>query len=308
MKTENAGARKGLLIAIGALAILGAAVGYRLLSESDLATAGEGVANQSTAPTLEELRERAQASSDDPLPWQELAFAYFERNMFAEAAEAYARATEIAPDAAVLWSSLGEARVMASDSDPMPPAAATAFRKALAIDPGDPRARYFLAVEKDLSGDHEGAIRDWLALLADTPPGAPWENDLVRTVQQVAAIHEIDVDDRITTAAQTRNILPATASEPAPAMAAIPGPSAEEMAAAAALTPSQQQNMADSMVASLAAKLESDPGNVDGWVMLMRSYATLGREQQARTAYQQAVAANPSARETLDKARSTLGF
>src|SRR3546814_14962798 len=57
----------------------------------------------------------------------------------------------------------------------------------------EPRARYFLAVKKDLAGDHRGAIDDWFALLADTPQGAPWEPDLRRTIEQVGAIHQIEV-------------------------------------------------------------------------------------------------------------------
>src|SRR3546814_15157019 len=85
---------------------------------------------------------------------------------------------------------------MASDSEPMPAAASEAFDKAIALDANDPRARYFLAVRKDIGGDHRGAIDDWFALLSDTPRGAPWEADLRRTIEQVGAIHKIEVEDR----------------------------------------------------------------------------------------------------------------
>src|SRR3546814_5738329 len=61
----------------------------------------------------------------------------------------------------------------------------------------EPRARYFLAVKKDLAGEHRGAIDDWFALLADTPQGAPWEPDLRRTIEQVGAIHKIEVKSRL---------------------------------------------------------------------------------------------------------------
>ncbi|MFX7549094.1 hypothetical protein ABTJ50_22380, partial [Acinetobacter baumannii] len=72
-----------------------------------------------------------------------------------------------------------------------------AFRRAVAIDPKDPRARYFLAVARDLKGEHRGAIDDWLALLKDTPPGAPWEADLRRTIEQVGKINHIDVAQQL---------------------------------------------------------------------------------------------------------------
>src|SRR3546814_18031263 len=89
---------------------------------------------------------------------------------------------------------------MASDSEPMPAAASEAFDKAIALDAKDPRARYFLAVRKDIGGDHQGAIDDWFALLSDTPRGAPWEADLRRTIEQVGALHTLEVAGRLAAA------------------------------------------------------------------------------------------------------------
>ena len=221
--------------------------------------------------------------------------------LFPSSATAYERATAADPDSAVLWSSLGEALVMASERDPMPPAARQAFRKAIALDRDDPRGRYFMAVEKDLAGDHEGAIADWLALLADTPPGAPWEADLRRTIEQVGRIRSIAVDERLAAAVAGRPDAP-------PAVAAIPGPTEEQLAAASSLRPAEQQEMAEAMVARLAARLGDEPRDVDGWIMLMRSYQTLGRAGEARAALGRAVAANPGERARLEAAARTLGL
>jgi cytochrome c-type biogenesis protein CcmH len=190
---------------------------------------------------------------------------------------------------------------MASERDPMPPDARQAFRKAIALDREEPRARYFMAVAKDLAEDHEGAIADWLALLANTPPGAPWEADLRRTIEQVGRINRIAVEQRIAAAIADR-----PAASP-PTMAAIPGPTQEQLAAAASLRPAEQQQMAESMVARLAARLESEPGDVEGWIMLMRSYRTLGRTNEARAALAGALAANPRERARLEAAAETLG-
>ena len=288
----------GGLAAIAALAIAAAAIGYRLID-----TERQQPADTAAHPgdPLAELERRAKAEPDNASAWQELGFAYFELGRFAEAVDAYQHATGADPDSALLWSSLGEALVMASEHDPMPAQAHQAFRKAVALDREDPRARYFMAVEKDLAGDHAGAIADWLALLADTPPGAPWEADLRRTIEQVGKIRSIRVDQRIAAVEAARPEAP-------PAVQAIPGPTQEQLTAASSLRPAEQQQMAEGMVARLAARLESQPGDVDGWIMLMRSYQTLGRKDDARGALARALAANPRERSRLEAAAQTLGI
>jgi len=288
----------GGLAAIAALAIAAAAIGYRIVGTSEESTTA---AAARPADPLAELERRAEADPDNAGAWQELGYAYFELGRFTEAATAYQRATQADPDSAVLWSSLGEALVMASERDPMPQQARQAFRKAIALDREEPRARYFMAVEKDLAEDHAGAVADWLALLADTPPGAPWEGDLRRTIEQVGAIHGIEVEDRIAAALADR-------PDAAPAMAAIPGPTQEQLAAASSLRPAEQQDMAEAMVARLAARLEGEPGDVDGWIMLMRSHQALGRTGEARAALASAIAANPRERARLEAAAETLGI
>ena len=288
----------GGLAAIAALAIAAAAIGYRLID-----TERQQPADTAAHPgdPLAELERRAKAEPDNASAWQELGFAYFELGRFAEAVDAYQHATGADPDSALLWSSLGEALVMASEHDPMPAQAHQAFRKAVALDREDPRARYFMAVEKDLAGDHAGAIADWLALLADTPPGAPWEADLRRTIEQVGKIRSIRVDQRIAAVEAAR-------PKASPAVQAIPGPTQEQLTAASSLRPAEQQQMAEGMVARLAARLESQPGDVDGWIMLMRSYQTLGRKDDARGALARALAANPRERSRLEAAAQTLGI
>jgi len=287
----------GGVAAILAVALAAGAIGYRLLE-----SAGDEPAPATASDPLAALERRVAAEPDNAGAWQALGFAYFELGRFADAASAYEKATGADPGSAVLWSSLGEARVMASEHDPMPAAALDAFRKAASLDPKDPRARYFLAVEQDLAGDHEGALAAWLALLAETPPGAPWEADLRRTIEQVGRINSIAVDERI---AAVQSLRP---SAPALATAATAGPTQEQIAAASALRPGEQQAMAEEMVAGLAARLGRAPQDVDGWVMLMRSYRTLGRDAEARAALGKALAANPGARAELMSAAATLGI
>ena len=290
---------KGGVIAAGAMAIAAGAIGYRLYDDRPTE-----VSAQPPADPIAALESDARTSPGDSGAWQRLGLAYFDAGRFAEAAEAYAKAAAAAPKSAALWSSLGEALVMASARDPMPPRAREAFARAIALDAKDPRARYFLAVAKDLAGDHRGAIAAWLALLADTPPGAPWEADLIRTIEQVGKINRIEVASRIAAANADR---PAAAPSH-PAFDAIPGPSPEQLAAAGGIPPGEQRAMAEGMVARLEGRLKNDPSNVEGWMMLMRSRKTLGQDAAAAEALADAVAANPARRAQLEQAAGQLGI
>jgi cytochrome c-type biogenesis protein CcmH len=259
--------------------------------------AGDGLAS------IASLEANAKANPEDASAWRNLGVAYFNDSRFADAARAYEKAVAIEPEHALTWSALGEARVMASERDPMPGDALAAFERAASLDPKDPRARYFLAVKRDLEGDHEGAIADWLALLGDTPTDAPWREDLVRTIEQVGTINSLDVADRLAAAAAKSPPAPA-----GPAVArAIPGPSAQDIAAAAQIPPGEQREMAESMVARLEQRLEGDPTNVEGWLMLIRSRMTLGEPDRASRALRDAVAANPAQASEIRRQAAMLG-
>ncbi|WP_299351271.1 c-type cytochrome biogenesis protein CcmI [uncultured Shimia sp.] len=63
------------------------------------------------------------------------------------------------------------------------------------------------------------------------------------------------------------------------------GPDAEDIASAQEMTAEEQADMVDGMVAGLALRLEEDPDDVAGWVMLIRSYDVMGRADRAEAAY-----------------------
>lgn len=301
-KRGMTGTNRAILIA--AFILLAAAIGYAIWRDRAPAAA-DPAAQTSAAPSdqLAALEARTRSEPSSAEAWTALGAARFDLSDFAGAAAAYEKATALSPESAGLWSALGEARVMGSDSDPMPAAALAAFDKAIALDARDPRARYFLAVKKDIGGDHRGAINDWFALLADTPQGAPWEADLRRTIEQVGAIHKIDVASRLAST-QAR---PLTADEMPLAARAIPGPSRSDMEAASQLPKGQQDQMIQGMVDGLEAKLKANPADVDRWIMLMRSRMTLGETAKAAQALKDGIAANPAAAGRLKAQAQLLG-
>ncbi len=311
----NSGGKAGWIL-LGAAAVLAAgSIGYNVYDGGGAPVGTEAATDEMLS--LDELRAAAEASSDDASPWSELAFALFERGAYSDAADAYERAVALDDSEAMLWSALGEARAYASESgalpaDPLPAAALEAFERALELDPGDPRARYFMAVKQDLDGNAEGAITSWLALLSETPPGAPWEGDLVRTIQQVGAINDIDIEGRLATVMEARApsaLVPGSGDAAGEAASEnLRGPTAQQLAEASRIPPGEQRNMAEGMVAQLEVRLENEPANLDGWVMLMRSRMTLGEPDKASAALASAIAANPGEEEELRAQATQLGI
>lgn len=239
----------------------------------------------------------ADSASPAAKDWRVVGWAYAQSGNAAESAAAYRKAAAIEPANAENWSSLGEALQVPSAA--LVPEAEAAFRKAIELDPADPRARYFLAVQKDLAGDHKGAVESWLALLKDTPPGAPWEADLRRTIEQTAVKHRIDIAGRIPSAGAT-----GTAS------AGIPGPTPEQLASASSIPPAQQSAMVEQMVARLEGRLRANPKDEDGWIRLMRSRMALGQAGAAKAALRSglaAFAADSAAAARLRSAAAELG-
>lgn len=291
------------LFGAAALAIVAVGVGVSRNRAPDMA-APAPKASASAQPDIDSmissLEAKLKANPNDADGWRMLGWSFFETGRFAEAATAYRKATQLKPDNADYWSSLGEALVLAGSGD-VPKDASAAFQKALSLDAKDPRARYFLGVEQDMAGNHEQAINTWIALLQDTPSGAPWEADVRKTVEQIAEREKIDVKARLAA------LRPAPPTGPAAALNGIPGPSREQMAAASKLPPGAQEEMVRGMVDGLAQKLAADPKQPDRWMMLIRSRMMLGQGREASQALQQAIAANPGARGELVSAAKTLG-
>ena len=306
MKTAFASASAARWVLIGAGAIALATVGYAVLrgKGGDEPTASIAKLQPEVGASISVLEARLKDNPDDAEGWRMLAWSLFETGKFAESAQAYKRATQIDPAKAEYWSSLGEALVLAGKGDVASDAKA-AFQKAYALDPKDPRARYFLGVAKDIAGDHKGAIEDWLALLADTPPGAPWEADVRRLVSEVAAKEKIDVSARLAALKP-----PPPAAGAMAATAAIPGPSPQQMRDAAGMPKGQQDLMIQGMVEGLEAKLKANPDNPTGWIMLMRSRLQLGETAKASVALKSArvaLAGDQQKRGMVDAAAAELG-
>lgn len=285
-------------LALGVAAALALAAGgvaaYRGQREAP-APAVPPASTESQAPSVDDvitkLEARLKAKPDDAEGWRMLGWSYFQTERFAEAATALKEATKLDPDHAETYSFLGEALVLASKTEgKIPWDAKAAFDKALKLDPKDARARYFRAVAIDLAGQHRRAIDAWFALLKDTPADAPYAEDIRTVIKTVGSRHKIAYEERLAAAQAAPPANGMTTDGGQVAAGAIPGPSSAEIKAASALPKGQQEAMIRGMVDGLEAKLAKNPGNVDGWIMLLRSRMQLGEPGKAAKSLQQGLA------------------
>lgn len=321
--TKDSAANKGFSLPFARVAlILAALVALAAIAIAIVRSRGGGQESPGAASTSEpvgdvaskiaELEKKLQTNPDDFKGWATLGWSYYNLGRYADAAAAYAKAVKIDPNNAEIWSALGEAQLLSGPGG-VTPAAEASFRKTLSIDSRDHRARYFLAVKKDQDGDHKGAIDDWIAILKDSPPGAPWDQPVRDLIAKVAAEHKIDVTGRIPTAPvpQQDAGTPPMGDGASVATAGIPGPNAGDLKAATAMTPSQQDEMARGMVDRLAARLAANPQDADRWIMLMRARMVLKDPAGAKDALAKAKAAfkgNATQLARFDDAARTLGI
>ncbi len=156
--------------------VLGTVGLYFKVGAPELAGARAGAAPMVGAqrPDLTaELEQRVLSAPDDASSWNRLGIAYAVANRFSDAAIVFARASRLDPAVSAYPSAEGEALTQAAKGKVEPDARA-AFLAALAADPSDPRARYYLALAKDQAGDHKGAMADWETLIRSAPRDAPW--------------------------------------------------------------------------------------------------------------------------------------
>jgi cytochrome c-type biogenesis protein CcmH len=263
-----------------------------------------GHPNGEVASMIGQLEARMKASPNDAEGWRMVGWSYLQVGRNADAATAYGRAVALDPHNGEYLSAQGEATVLAAQGQ-VTPAAENIFRKAVSLDAGDPRARYYLAIAKDQKGDAKGAMDDWIALLKSAPPGAPWAPEVRAFVEKVAQERHVDLAGRLPPApAQTPS---ADGGPPSSA----PGPTSDQVAAAGQMSTEGRQAMIEGMVAKQAAALKADPHDLEGWRRLMRARMVLGQTAQAAQAYRDAAkafAGSPADQAALRQTAASLNI
>lgn len=239
--------------------------------------------------SIDELVARAEghlaANPDDGKGWDVLGPVYMRMGRFQDAIGAFTAAIRLEGATAAREAGLGEAIASAGDGV-ISDAAQAAFERALRLEPDHPKARFYLASGLAQDGRLEEAMAGWQTMLARLPADSPWRGP-------------------------TQQALAETAERLATVRPAAPGPTRQDMDAAASLSATERIAMIETMVAGLDEKLRQNPKDPEGWQRLVRSYMVLGRRPDALDALKRGMAAlgadSPEAA-ALSQFSATLGL
>ncbi|BAI73510.1 cytochrome C-type biogenesis protein [Azospirillum sp. B510] len=275
-----------LVLPLGALSVYGV-YGRPDLPAQPLASRNldqeRGGPSKSVLAAMDKLKAQLAENPADLQGWLILGQAYAKMGRNGDAADALRRAVALNKDDVEVQGLFGETLVTANDGM-VPEEAVAAFDAVLAKEPKDPRARFFAALARFQAGDQQGALDRWSALMAESPADAPWVPVVRDQIREAAVALKLDP------AKVTPQPLPPEQKD----QTAQTPPEREQPAAPNAQAGAQgQDEMIRGMVANLAARLESDPSDIDGWLKLARSYGVLGDTAKALDAAGKARARAP---------------
>ncbi len=203
-----------------------------------------------------------------------LAWSYFNTGRYALAAETYGKAVALDASDPDVLSAYAESRVRAANG--MVDARSVEIaRQALALNPDDPRAGFFIGMAEEQAGNPEEALTIWQAILDKAPAGADWAPGLAQRVEELRATLGDPAPSIPLMGANGVNL---------PEAPAAPGPTQADVAAAADMTAQDRAAMISGMVDRLAGKLAENPNDPEGWQRLIRAYMVMGEEDKARQA------------------------
>ncbi len=197
------------------------------------------------------IRLRLQATPNDVKGWEMLGNTLSSLRRYAEAADAFSHAAQLNPENTSLQLSLAE-QIMAMHFGQVVPAASNVFQTMLQLNPEHPAAHFYLGLAQKQAGNNDNAQRIWKTLVESAAPDAPW---LPAVKAELASLN-----------APSRQVA---------------GPSQSDVEAVSNMSAEDQAAFINAMLDKLKAKLEDNPDNAQGWIMLARSEKTRGNSAAA---------------------------
>jgi cytochrome c-type biogenesis protein CcmH len=235
--------------------------------------------NMQMAEALARIEAHLAKNPNDAKGFEVVAPVYLQSGRFDDAAFAFRRVIALSGETPERLSGLGEALV-AGQNGVVSSDAKVAFRRAIELDPGFAKARFYVALATEQDGDVEGAIQQLIAL----------SNSLDEGPGKMRVEAELD---------RFR------AQGKAPARVAPQGQ------AITALAPEDRAKAIEGMVEGLAERLRTKGGSLTEWQRLVQARMVLEQKEKAREALEQArkaLAGDASALAGLDLLAENLGL
>jgi cytochrome c-type biogenesis protein CcmH len=305
-----------MMIGIGAFVSVGAIGGYLWLgspNQPDVPFASRNVSQQTASSAqspakdggmgsvVTSLAERLKNNPNDMQGWILLGRSYMSMERSNDAAQAFKRAIDLGGNRPDVMADYAEALAIAADNS-VPTEARLTFFQVLSDDPYNVKARFYLGLDQAQQGNFQDAMQQWTDLIAVSPPGAPWIEQVRSQIDKAGRSGKVDSSTikpsksalALAKARPARppraKMPPATTAAPGVAPSAPPGPTREDMKAAQEMSPEDRQAMIRSMVQRLADRLEENPNDKQGWIRLARAYEVLGEKEKAKKARERAAA------------------
>lgn len=278
---RRASGRGGWVLGLAIVVIGASGVGfYSLFGQPGMPSmpfaerAGEREASTEMTTLAEELRTRLMAAENGGPHdgWILLGQTYMRLDNYTGAAEAFSVAASHPEATSSTFSQAAEA-IIASENGVVTPPAQAAIDRAVEMDPLNPAAVYYQAIALEQTGRGAMAYEVLVDRVRLETEITPWMNFYVARINQIGG--------RLGRPAVGPAMLLAGAD-------GAPGPNADQVAAAADLSPEERAAFVQSMVDRLAARLEEEPDDLEGWLRLANAYRVLGDDDAARSALSQA--------------------
>ncbi|MCR6734790.1 MAG: c-type cytochrome biogenesis protein CcmI [Afipia sp.] len=236
------------------------------------------VATASMDKLVAQVETHLEKNPTDGRGWEVLAPVLVKIGRFDDAVRAWRNAIAYNGESASRRADLGEA-IAAASGGVVTAEAKAEFDRAIALDPNEVKARYFVGLAAEQDGRKDDAANVWRAMLASAPADAPWRPLVLEALARVGV--------------------------------AAPKVSDEDVAAARGMNEGDRNTMIRGMVDRLATRLKDNGNDVDGWLRLVRAYMVLGERDKAQAARgdaRQAVGSDAARLQQLNDGLKNLGL
>ena len=161
------------VVPLVALAVYGVLGSPQAPSRAETALAASAEVVRDLGGAIARIESHLAAHPEDGRGWDVIAPVYLGAGRYDDAAKAYAAARRLEGDSVDRLTGHGEALV-AGAGGVVSAEALEVFRRALGLDPGSAKARFYGALAAEQDGQLTRARADYEQMIAGAPPDAPW--------------------------------------------------------------------------------------------------------------------------------------